>query len=162
MKRTFTCTFEIYRYFRELSVLYYMLSLCCLYICFSPCNDFLFLCKDHYENKVVKPVLCHPCQYHLVNVNVYFIFHLFFSVCLFLLLFHFQLNVFLFWQNYTYFLLTLWVGSWFISNFRQDISNKKLTCCGHFEVERCQILEKLSKMTKLHIFSKYGPSAVWN
>ena len=102
MKRTFTCTFEIYRYFRELCVLYYMFSLCCLYSCFSPCNDFLFLCKDHYENKVVKPVLCHPCQYHLVNVNVYFIFHLFFSVCLFLLLFHFQLNVFLFWQNYTY------------------------------------------------------------
>ena len=52
--------------------------------CLSPCNDFLFLCKDHYENKVAKPVLCHPCQYHLVHVNVYFIFHLFFSVCLFL------------------------------------------------------------------------------
>ena len=64
---------EIYRYFRELSVVYYMSSLCCLYRCFSPCNDFLFLCKDHYENKVVKRVLCHPCQYHLVNVNVYFI-----------------------------------------------------------------------------------------
>ena len=65
-----------------------------------------------------------------------------------------------------------------ISNFRRDISNKnlaftghkteksnlfgqKLTCCGHFEVERCQFLEKLSKiMMKLHIFSKYGPSAV--
>ena len=107
MKRTFTCTFEIYRYFRELSVLYYMFSLCCLYSCFSPCNDFLFLCKDHYENKVVKLVLCHPCQCHLVNVNVYFIFHLFFSVCLFLLLFHFQLNVFLFWQNYTYLLTYL-------------------------------------------------------
>ena len=100
MKRTFTCTFEIYRYCRELSVLYYMFSLCCLYSCFSPSND--FLCKDHYENKVVKPVLCHPCQYHLVNVNVYFIFQLFFSVCLFLLLFHFQLNVCLFCQNYTY------------------------------------------------------------
>ena len=67
-------------YFRELSVLYYMFSLCCLYSCFSPCND--FLCKDHYENKVVKPVLCHPCQYHLVNVNFYFIFYLFFSVCM--------------------------------------------------------------------------------
>ena len=107
MKRIFTFTFEIYRYFRELSVLYYMFSLCCLYSCFSPCNDFLFLCKDHYENKVVKHVLCHPCQYHLVNVNVYFIFHLFFSICLFLLLFHFQLNVFLFWQNYTYLLTYL-------------------------------------------------------
>ena len=45
--------------------------------------------KDHYENKVLKPVLCHPCQYHLANVNFYFIFHLFFSVCLFLLLFYF-------------------------------------------------------------------------
>ena len=103
MKRTFTCTFEIYRYFGELSVLYYMFSLCCLYSCFIPCNDFCFYLRTT-ENKVVKPVLCHPCQYHLVNVNVYFIFHLFFSVCLFLLLFHFQLNVFLFWQNYTYLL----------------------------------------------------------
>ena len=56
MKRTFICTFEIYRYFRELSVLYYMFSFCCLYSCFSPSNDFLCLCKDHYENKVVKPV----------------------------------------------------------------------------------------------------------
>ena len=53
---------------------------CAVCSCFSPCNDFLCLCKDHYENKVVKPVLCHPCQYHLVNVNFYFIFHLFFSV----------------------------------------------------------------------------------
>ena len=80
MKMTFICTFAMHRYFKELSVLYYMFSLCCLYSCFSPCNDFLCLCKDHYENKVVKPVLCHPCQYHLVNVNFYFIFHLFFSV----------------------------------------------------------------------------------
>ena len=26
-------------------------------------NAFVSLYKDHNENKVVKPVLCHPCQY---------------------------------------------------------------------------------------------------
>ena len=84
MRRTFTCTFEISGTLENsLFSIIYMFSLCFLYSCFSPCNDFLFLCKDHYENKVIKPVLCHPCQYHLVNVNVYFIFHLFFC-CMFI------------------------------------------------------------------------------
>ena len=78
----FICTFKIYRYFREFSVLYHMFSLCCLYSCFGSCNAVLFVCKDHYENKVVKPVLC---QYHLVTV--FFIFYcifyfLFLSFCM--------------------------------------------------------------------------------
>ena len=40
---------------------------------------------------------------------------------------------------------------------------QKLTCCGHFEVARCQILEIFSKIvTKSHICSKYGPSEILN
>ena len=40
----------------------------------------LFLCKDHYENKVVKPVLCHPCQYHCSYCSHLSIFYQFFVV----------------------------------------------------------------------------------
>ena len=54
---------------------------------FSSCNAPLSLYKDHYENNVDRPVLCHHCQYSLVFFMPICYICLFKFVCLYIFVF---------------------------------------------------------------------------